>query len=142
VVQPPGKNLQSVTLLSGGEKAMTAITLLFAIYKTKPSPFCVLDEIDAPLDDANVQRFGDLVVDFTQDSQFIIITHNKGTMEISDSLYGVTMQEKGVSSIVSIEFDERGKPMAEAFVEDQPAADSSPKPAPARRKPQGIEAPA
>jgi chromosome segregation protein len=89
---------------------MTAITLLFSIYQTKPSPFCILDEIDAPLDDVNVTRFTKLVEDYLDRSQFIIITHNKGTMEASNQIYGVTMEEKGVSRVVSIAFDGKGRP--------------------------------
>jgi chromosome segregation protein len=103
-VQPPGKKLQNMMLLSGGERAMTAIVLLFSILKLKPSPFCVLDEIEATLDDANVYRFADYVKNFVNRSQFVIITHRKGTMEASDTLYGVTMEEKGVSKVVSMKF--------------------------------------
>lgn len=101
-VQPPGKNLQNMMLLSGGEKALTAISLLFGILKRKPTPFCLLDEIEAALDDANVNKFARYLKSF-EETQFIIITHRKGTMELADTLYGVTMQEKGVSSLISVE---------------------------------------
>ena len=93
-------------LLSGGERALTAIAILFSILKMKPSPFCILDEIEAALDDANVLRFGDYLQRFSNETQFIVITHRKGTMEAADVLYGVTMQEAGVSKIVSVKFDE------------------------------------
>lgn len=106
IVQPPGKTLQNMMLLSGGEKALTAISLLFAILKMKPSPFCILDEIEAALDDANVNRYADYLKNFVDDTQFIVITHRNGTMEAADILYGVTMQEKGVSKLVSVKFDE------------------------------------
>ncbi|HTP51079.1 MAG TPA: chromosome segregation protein SMC [Anaeromyxobacteraceae bacterium] len=100
--QPPGKKLQSVNLLSGGEKALTAVGLIFAIFLIKPSPFCLLDEVDAPLDDANVGRYNELVKEMSKGSQFILITHNKRTMEMVDTLYGVTMEEPGVSKLVSV----------------------------------------
>ncbi len=106
IVQPPGKALQNMMLLSGGEKALTAMALLFAILKMKPSPFCILDEIEAALDDANVNRYAEYLENFIEDTQFVVITHRKGTMEAADILYGVTMQEQGVSKLVSVKFDE------------------------------------
>ncbi len=106
VARPPGKKMQNITLLSGGEKALTAIALLFALFKTKPSPFCILDEADAPLDDANVLRFVDLLRRYSADIQFLVISHNKLTMEAASTLYGVTMEEKGVSKLVAVELDE------------------------------------
>ena len=107
--QPPGKKLQSVNLLSGGEKALTAVALIFAIFLVKPTPFCLLDEVDAPLDDANVGRYNDLVKEMSKTSQFILITHNKRTMEMVDTLYGVTMEEPGVSKLVSVRLSERAR---------------------------------
>jgi chromosome segregation protein len=103
---PRGKRTQRIHLLSSGERALVAISLLFAIYLTKPSPFCLLDEVDAPLDDANVVRFIRLLSEFKRDSQFIVITHNPRTMQVADAVYGVTMQEPGVSTIVGVRLGE------------------------------------
>ena len=105
VASPPGKRLQSVMLLSGGEKALTAIALMFAIFRYKPSPFCLLDEIDAPLDDANVHRFVEMLKGMLDRTQFILITHNRQTMEIANRLYGVTMEEPGVSKLISVQLN-------------------------------------
>ena len=106
VAQPPEKKLQSITLLSGGEKALTAIAILFAILRLKPMPFCILDEIEAALDDANAGRFAKYLRRFSEETQFVVITHRKPTMELADNLYGVTMEEKGVSKIVSVQLSE------------------------------------
>ncbi|MGD1088560.1 MAG: chromosome segregation protein SMC [Verrucomicrobiota bacterium] len=112
VARPPGKQLQSISLLSGGEQTMTAVSLLFSIYQVKPSPFCVLDELDAPLDEANINRFVRVLQRFLAHSQFIIITHNKRTIGMADVLYGVTMEEHGVSRIVSVKFHKADEPEA------------------------------
>ncbi|MBO0429824.1 chromosome segregation protein SMC [Vagococcus fluvialis] len=106
IAQPPGKKLQNLSLLSGGERALTAIALLFAIIQARPVPFCILDEVEAALDDANVARYGNYLRHFGEDTQFIVITHRKGTMESANMLYGVTMQESGVSKIVSVHLEE------------------------------------
>ena len=103
--QPPGKKNQSLRMLSAGEKSLTAIALLFAIYQYKPSPYCILDEVDAPLDDVNIQKFKRVLNSFADDTQFIVVTHNKLTMEAADYLYGVTMEQKGVSKLVSVKFE-------------------------------------
>ena len=101
-VKPPGKKLSHMGLLSGGEKALVAMALLFAIYLIKPSPFCLLDEVDAPLDEANVDRFNSLLQEIAKHSQIILVTHNRRSMEIVDRLYGVTMEKQGVSKIISV----------------------------------------
>jgi len=105
IAQPPGKRLQNVLLLSGGEKAMAALALILGIFHYRPSPFCLLDEVDAPLDEANVGRFTDKIVQMSADTQFIVITHNKRTMEMARALYGVTMEDVGVSKLVSVKFE-------------------------------------
>jgi chromosome segregation protein len=117
VAQPPGKKLQSVGLLSGGEKALVATTFIFSIFLIKPSPFCLLDEVDAPLDDANIDRFNQLVREMSKFSQFIMITHNRRTMELADTLYGVTMEEPGASKIVSVRLSQ-----AKEMVKEEKAA--------------------
>ena len=106
IAQPPGKKNQSIALLSGGERALTALALLFAIFRYKPSPFCILDEVDAPLDEVNNERFVRLVRDMSHETQFIVITHSRRTMEAADVLYGVTMEEAGCSRLVSVNFAE------------------------------------
>jgi chromosome segregation protein len=105
IAQPPGKRLQNVLLLSGGEKAMAAIALVLSIFQYRPSPFCILDEVDAPLDEVNVGRFSDKVVEMSRETQFLMITHNKRSMESASALYGVTMEEPGVSKLVSVRFE-------------------------------------
>lgn len=110
--RPPGKQMRSMTLLSGGEKCLTAVALLFAIFEVKPSPFCILDEIDAPLDDTNVERFVNVVKHFVDRCQFLIITHNKRTMAVGDVLFGISMEEKGVSKVLSLEFSQESAPEA------------------------------
>jgi chromosome segregation protein len=107
--QPPGKKLENITLLSGGEKSLTGVSLMFAIYMVKPSPFCLLDEIDAALDEENVGRLTNLLKEFSNHSQFIVITHNKRTVAGADVLYGVTMEESGVSKLVAIRLDSKDK---------------------------------
>jgi len=115
VAQPPGTKLKGITLLSGGQKTLTAVALLFALYMVKPSPFCLLDELDAPLDESNIGRFTDLLKKFVSESQFIIITHNKRTVSAASAIYGVTMEERGVSKTVSMRFNhDRGEPEAHA----------------------------
>ena len=138
VANPKGKKLHDISSLSSGERALVALSLLFAIYLVKPSPFCVFDEVDAPLDDANVARFVRLLESFTARTQFIVITHNKKTMEAADHLYGVTMEEPGVSKLVSVRLDE-----AERFRRHQPqAAGLDRRPASARNTPAQAQAPA
>jgi len=110
VARPPGKQLQGISLLSGGEQTMTAVALLFSIYQVKPSPFCVLDELDAPLDESNIIRFVRVLHRFLEQSQFVVITHNKRTIGMADVLYGVTMQEQGISRLVSVRFNKEEKP--------------------------------
>jgi len=106
VVQPGGKKLQSLTLLSGGEKALTAVSLILSLFLIRPTPFCLLDEVDAPLDEANIGRFNQVVREMATSSQFVLITHNRRTMEAADTLYGITMEQAGVSKVVSVRLRE------------------------------------
>jgi chromosome segregation protein len=128
IARPGGKKLLPITMLSGGERALTAIALLFSLYLVKPSPFCILDEIDAPLDDANCQRFLKIIRTFSHQTQFIVITHNKITMEASDNLYGITMERPGVSKLVAVKFaryDDGREELVTADVADEQAAETS-----------------
>ncbi|MBV8226446.1 MAG: hypothetical protein JO232_14795 [Verrucomicrobia bacterium] len=126
IAKPPGKQLQSITLLSGGEKTMTAVALLFAIYMVKPSPFCVLDEMDAPLDESNINRFIKILDRFVHQSQFVVITHNKRTIAKADVLYGVTMEEHGISKLVGVRLTRREEEPAPEAVEAPSAASEEP----------------
>jgi chromosome segregation protein len=114
IAKPRGKRPHSIEMLSGGEKTLTAIALLFAIYLVKPSPFCILDEVDAPLDDANIDRYLKIIRKFSENTQFLMITHNKKTMEAADTLYGVTMEEPAVSKVVSVQLTGEGSSKAAA----------------------------
>ncbi|MGE9296737.1 MAG: chromosome segregation protein SMC, partial [Puniceicoccales bacterium] len=126
--RPPGTKLKSLSLLSGGQRTMTAVALLFAIYMVKPSPFAVLDELDAPLDDVNIGRFTDMVREFVRYSQFLIVTHNKRTVSTANAIYGVTMQERGVTKLVSMRFNKKGDELlseGDAQVQLEPAGTSA-----------------
>jgi chromosome segregation protein len=125
IAQPPGKKLQSISLLSGGERTMTAVALLFAIYMVKPSPFCVLDEMDAPLDESNIGRFIKLLDRFIGQSQFMVITHNKRTMSRADTLYGVTMEERGISKLLSVKFTGRDEQLPPAAASNSTLRDET-----------------
>ncbi len=122
LAQPPGKKLSSIELMSGGEKALTAVSLIFAIFQIRPSPFCILDEVDAPLDEANVARYNDIIREMTHHSQFILITHIKRTMQMVDVLYGVTMQESGVSRLVSVKMSDAGERKKKVTADEAGAA--------------------
>jgi chromosome segregation protein len=126
VAQPPGKQLQSINLLSGGERSLTAVAILFALFKVRPSPFCILDEVDAALDETNVERFLRVLRDFTHDTQFCIVTHHKRTMADCQALYGITMQRRGVSSRIAVNLSE-----VDSFQSGGPAAA---KPDPAKKQ--------
>ncbi|MFH1068027.1 MAG: chromosome segregation protein SMC, partial [Candidatus Glassbacteria bacterium] len=121
IARPRGKKMLGLGLLSGGEKALTALALLFAIYTVKPSPFCILDEADAPLDDANIDRFLTIIRRYARSTQFVMVTHNKRTMESADCLYGVTMQELGVSKVVSVQLNQVGENGRIELAEEVPA---------------------
>ena len=109
IAQPPGKKLTSIELMSGGEKALTAVSLIFAIFSYKPSPFCILDEVDAPLDEANIVRYCDMIRSMSDRSQFILISHSKTTMSQADVLYGVTMETPGISKLVSVKMRDESR---------------------------------
>jgi len=109
MARPPGKRVTSISLLSGGEKAMSAVALVFSIFRLNPAPFCLLDEVDAPLDEANVGRFSNLVKEMSENVQFLFVTHNKATMEVAQQLCGVTMREPGVSRLVQVDLAEAAK---------------------------------
>jgi chromosome segregation protein len=117
IAQPPGKKLGNIELMSGGEKALTAVSLIFAIFQHRPAPFCVLDEVDAPLDEANVSRYNEAIRSMTSHSQFILITHVRKTMQQVDVLYGVTMGEPGVSRLVSVKVNDEARARSEALQE-------------------------
>ena len=122
VARPPGTVLKSLSLLSGGQRTMTAVSLLFAIYMVKPSPFCVLDELDAPLDDANIGRYTDMLKEFTRYSQFLVISHNKRTVSAAQTIYGVTMQERGVTRLISMRFNNKNTPDIASDYDTPPAS--------------------
>ena len=127
MAQPPGKKLQSLSLLSGGEKALTSVALLFAFFMVRPSPFCMLDEADAALDDANVERFVGLLREFEARTQFLIASHNKRTMEAASAIYGVTMEEFGISQLISVDFKTRETSSQQASVQaDNPSSSQAP----------------
>jgi chromosome segregation protein len=126
IAKPPGKQLQSVSLLSGGERTMTAVALLFAIYIVRPSPFCILDEMDAPLDESNINRFIRVLERFVAQSQFIIITHNKRTIAKADILYGVTMEERGISRLVGMRLSPAQPPEATLPPREEVVSQQSP----------------
>src|SRR4029077_18510311 len=113
IARPPGKDMRSISLMSGGERTMTAVALLLAIFRGKPSPFCLLDEVDAALDEANIGRFTAVLREFLDRSQFIIVTHSKKTMSCADVLYGITMQESGISKQVAVRFEDWVEPQEE-----------------------------
>jgi chromosome segregation protein len=110
VARPPGRREQSLALLSGGERALTAVALIFAILKTSPIPFCFLDEVDATLDETNIGRFREVLRELSERTQFIVITHNRGTVEVADTIYGVSMGEDSVSRVISLKLSEETKP--------------------------------